>query len=60
MNNELRIIVAGSRDFNNFNLLSMNLTRPTEHILCRAINNVSKSITTNELIIIIKDYCSLP
>ena len=27
MNNELRIIVAGSRDFNNFNLLSMNLTK---------------------------------
>ena len=26
MDNELRIIVAGSRDFNDFNLLSKNLT----------------------------------
>ena len=27
MNNELRIIVAGSRDFNDFNLLSTSLTK---------------------------------
>ena len=33
MDNELRIIVAGSRDFNDFNLLSKNLTEYLSEIV---------------------------